>query len=202
MRLRAAAFVVLAAAAVIAAFVMHGDAGERRVAPGVAPGSSPAPANAASRASEVAPTWTLSPRRHSPDAPPATAQPMAPGAPAQAAAVLQDVGVPVPFSPQELPERVRQLLRQANALAPGQAYELFSLLNECAVAPQRLAISTGCVSGGDCAPSPQRLARYQDTITACRDIPADLVARRNQYLDMAAAQGDTRAQNLRAQQPR
>jgi len=199
-RLRAAAFVVLAAAAVIAAFVMHGDAGERRAAQGVAPGSTPAPANAPPRATEVAPTWSLSPRRHSPDAPAETAP--VPGAAGQAAAVLQDAGVPVPFTPRELPERVRQLLRQGNALAPSQAYELFSLLNECAVAPQRLAISSGCVSGGDCTPSPQRTARYQDTITACRDIPVDLVARRNQYLDMAAAQGDTRAQSLRAQQPR
>jgi hypothetical protein len=193
-RLRAAAFVVLAAAAVIAAFVMRGDAVEKRGARPGTPISSPAaPASQAPRGSEVAPTWSLSPRRHSPDAP---------SLPPQAAAVLQDAAPAVPFTPENLPERVRQLVRQGNALAPGQAYELFSLLNECAVAPQRLAISAGCVSGGDCAPPPQRMARYQDTIAACREIPADLVARRNQYLDMAAAQGDTRAQNLRAQQPR
>ena len=103
--------------------------------------------------------------------------------------------------PETLGERAKTLAGRVEAGQRGEAYELYSLLNECAVAPQRLAISTGCVSGGDCTPPPQRMARYQDTLAACQDVPADLVARRQQYLDLAAGQGDPRALLARQQQP-
>lgn len=103
-----------------------------------------------------------------------------------------------PF-PESLGERAKALAGRVDSGQRGEAYELYSLLNECAVAPQRLAISTGCVSGGDCTPPQQRMTRYQDTLAACQDVPADLVARRQQYLDLAAGQGDPRAPPARQQ---
>ena len=140
-----------------------------------------------------APTWAMAPR------PSETPPPYEPPSPGAAAAATGGIPPHLMFAPTSLADRVAALARQVDSGSGGEPYELYSLLNECAVTPQRLALSTGCVSGGDCGPPQQRLERYQQTLAACQQVPADMVARRQQYLDLAAARGDPRAQQARQQ---
>jgi hypothetical protein len=140
------------------------------------------------------PAWRLSPRA-SETVPPAHA-PFASGA-----IVPAEAGPELAYAPATLPDRIATLARQVDSGSGGDPYELFSMLNECALAPHRLAMSPGCGTAGDCGPSQQRLARYQETFAACNRLPPDLIGRRQQYLDLAASRGDPRAALVR-QQPR
>lgn len=93
--------------------------------------------------------------------------------------------VEAPYTPATLHDRVALLARQIESGDTRGAAELANLLGECAGAPHRLGVWGGCgTRGTDCEPTAQ-VQRYREIAESCRNVPYDLIQRRQEFRDLA-----------------
>lgn len=148
------------------------DGKERPDVSAPVPGASrgPTPPTSPPAGTQNPPGITQAPLGSAPAAPPAP--PFAP------------VPVDVPYTHATLHDRVATLARQVDSGDTRGAAELARLLDECAGAPHRMAIWGGCgTRGRECE---AQATRYREILESCRNVPYDLVERRQQFRDLAA----------------
>lgn len=86
--------------------------------------------------------------------------------------------------------QVNQILREISSGNSSRAYDLFFLLERCTNASKTLEYLNSRTEDR----LRSRQADSEETLKQCSSLPADLIAKRGTYLDLAASRGDLRAQ--------